>query len=128
MKELGLQQKYLKRQVIKPLSIELVKLLMLMRVKASVFVGKVHDFLECRNCIVLQEQLDLERERVTELLQHIIHPAESEESDDKINDGTPMQVRTSKSWNAQKLRLAERSKKAYEKAVENAQRESNSVS
>jgi hypothetical protein len=39
-----------------------------------------------------------------------------------------MQVRTSKSWNAQKLRLAERSKKAYEKAVENAQRESNSVS
>ena len=66
----------------------------------------------------MQEQLDIERERVSDLLQHVLGKKEDDEEDSEPGE----QVRKDKSWTNQKLRLMNKANKEYvERMKENVQ-------
>jgi len=76
----------------------------------------------------LQEQLDIERERVTELLEAVIGKRELNIDSGEVLEKTKRETRQSKSWNAQKLRLIEKANRDYKERMKDAQRESNQIS
>lgn len=67
----------------------------------------------------IEEQLDVERERLTSLLDHLVGKPLEEDED----EGEMKNIKPSKSWAAQKLRLIERSKREYAEKVADAQKE-----
>lgn len=99
---------------IKKLLNTIFNFLRILKTKVSVFVGKVEDSVRCRQCDLLQEQLDIERERFNSLLEVVTGKAPQEDEDESDFKET----RPRGSWKEQQLRLVERSKKEYKEYLE----------
>lgn len=69
--------------------------------------------MECRQCRVLEEQLDIERERVSSLIE-VISGKSLEEFQEEDKDVEPRNIRQVRNWGAQQQRLKSRATRDFQ--------------
>jgi hypothetical protein len=73
------------------------------------FQGGDTEGIKCPRCEILQEALDVERERFNLLLHRFVNPSEEELEETESEKKAPVSVTEIRSWDRQRSRLQQRS-------------------
>ena len=112
-KELVLQVNTWLRRMTKQVIIGSVKLLKLIKRKTLALGENLQGLAECQGCKVLQESLDLERERV-DYLTKLLTGTVTEESEEVENPEELKKINSGSGWVNQRKRLQARALRDYE--------------
>lgn len=110
----------------KTIKLYLVAIINYIKNKKRKFSLLIYEVTECRECIILHEQLDIERRRYDSLLEHLLGKGGSIEDDEEKLE--QKEIREVNNWTNQKKRLQQKSVASYaaymrEKEANNASKE-----